>query len=796
MHFKNIVAQTLCICLLSNTIYGSTIDFNDDTPETNEITMSAETNGSEITNSGTGSVVTNSIGDSDIALPDISTTITPDPTGTTTNPLKEINPEAYISPEPEEIEINLVPDEEISPVGLTVAGTENGIERIRTGWNNTAEGKKYILDNGLYAKGLTEIDGVWYAFKDDGIVRSGWFRQDGQDMYALNDGVLATGIVDIGEDLYAFNEQGYPMSGWFTFGNLYYAEDKGKLKRDWFEIDGKKYLAMDDGQINMGWIIYGDKSYFQTELGVLTGMQLIDGESRLFGASGALANGPVYLNGARYICDEEGYIRFGWIEYKDKVMYTDSDGKVATGWNNIDGENYYFDGNGYLQTGFAKIDGELYVFDETGKMVVGKEHTFKDPDGISLTYNGTLYEGELADPQKIQASYTGNYFYQTDDLKTDTTDPTWTMPAYGNTRLVVHTELGDCEMTVSAIAVDHVEATYTDILYIGDKPMLQNIKVTVVYEDGTRKNVPVFKCELPETVISGSTARIISDLGNTTLTFDVEKPTDLHASYDGQVKEGDFVDPSKIHVWSLTNEGKHIYYDRFDVIREQIFQDTILKVKTNGKEIPCKVRCNQIESIKINGTTYAGESLLNRELILRYSDGSAKTLTPGNYSWNNDNIILSANAGKTNRNIKYLGRLYNVEIVSSVLIKQNNGITNDMSSIIVNGSNGNYSTRTSLGIWTLTAYADTPEDQGPYVGQTASGAPLVDGRTVAVSSATMARLGLQFGDRLEINGHVYTIEDHGGSAMYDRDWVDIFVADPAHVYDAMYNTPSEVFLLR
>ena len=168
MHFKNIVAQTLCICLLSNTIYGSTIDFNDDTPETNEITMSAETNGSEITNSGTGSVVTNSIGDSDIALPDISTTITPDPTGTTTNPLKEINPEAYISPEPEEIEINLVPDEEISPVGLTVAGTENGIERIRTGWNNTAEGKKYILDNGLYAKGLTEIDGIWYAFKDDG----------------------------------------------------------------------------------------------------------------------------------------------------------------------------------------------------------------------------------------------------------------------------------------------------------------------------------------------------------------------------------------------------------------------------------------------------------------------------------------------------------------------------------------------------------------------------------------------------------------------------------------------------
>ena len=793
MHFKNIIAQTLCICLLSNPIYGESIDFDNDMSGISEINLNTSINPDE------GNETAESIQANDISLPDTdSMENNLDMEGATNNPLKEINPNSYMMPteqeqEQPEMEIDLIPDEEMSPVGLTVAGTENGIERIRTGWNNTEEGKKYILDNGLYAKGLTEIDGVWYAFQDNGVVQSGWFKQDGQDMYALNDGVLATGIVDIGDDLYAFNEQGYPMNGWFSFGNLYYAEGKGKLKRDWFEIDGKKYLALDNGQINMGWIIYGDKSYYQTELGVLTGMQLIDGESRLFGASGALANGPVYLNGARYICDEEGYIRFGWIEYKDKIMYTDTDGKVLTGWNTIDGENYYFNESGYLQTGFAKIDGELYVFDETGKMVVGKEHSFKDPGGISLSYNGTLYEGEFADPQKLQASYTGNYFYQTDHLKTDVTDPTWNIPAYGDTSLIVHTDLGDGEITIPAIAVDHVEANYTDVLYTGDKPMLQNIKVTVVYEDGTRKNVPVFKCELPETVISGSTARIITDLGNTTLTFDVEKPTDLHASYDGQVKEGEFVDPSKIHVWSLTNEGKHIYYDRFDVIRQQIFEDTVLKVKTNGKEIPCKVRCNQIESIKINGTIYAGESLVNRELLLRYSDGSAKTLTAGNYTWNNENIILSANAGKTNRNIQYLGRLYNVEIVSTPLVNNN---TNNMSSIIVSGSNGNYSTRTSLGIWTLTAYADTPEDQGPYVGQTASGAPLVDGRTVAVSSATMARLGLQFGDRLEINGHVYTIEDHGGSAMYDRDWVDIFVADPAHVYDAIYNTPSEVFLLR
>ena len=119
-----------------------------------------------------------------------------------------------------------------------------------------------------------------------------------------------------------------------------------------------------------------------------------------------------------------------------------------------------------------------------------------------------------------------------------------------------------------------------------------------------------------------------------------------------------------VEITEMKIEGKHIYYDRFDVIREQIFQDTVLKVKTDGKEIPCKVRCNQIESIKINGTIYVGESLLNRELILRYSDGSAKTLTASNYTWNNDNVILSANAGKTNRNIKYLVGRYHKSYIS------------------------------------------------------------------------------------------------------------------------------------
>ena len=82
------------------------------------------------------------------------------------------------------------------------------------------------------------------------------------------------------------------------------------------------------------------------------------------------------------------------------------------------------------------------------------------------------------------------------------------------------------------------------------------------------------------------------------------------------------------------------------------------------------------------------------------------------------------------------------------------------------------------------------------MGQTASGAPLVAGRTVAVSAATMARLGLMFGDRLLIDGHIFVIEDHGGSAMNDQNWADIFVDNPGDEFSERFNRYSPVFLLR
>lgn len=113
--------------------------------------------------------------------------------------------------------------------------------------------------------------------------------------------------------------------------------------------------------------------------------------------------------------------------------------------------------------------------------------------------------------------------------------------------------------------------------------------------------------------------------------------------------------------------------------------------------------------------------------------------------------------------------------------------------MLVTGMGGN---KRSLGTWRLTSYRDTPEDQGPYVGQTASGAPLVAGRTVAVSKATMDRLGLKFGDRLQLDdGRIFVIEDHGDSNMHNKLWMDIFCDTYEEAYSERNNRYAEVFLL-
>lgn len=90
----------------------------------------------------------------------------------------------------------------------------------------------------------------------------------------------------------------------------------------------------------------------------------------------------------------------------------------------------------------------------------------------------------------------------------------------------------------------------------------------------------------------------------------------------------------------------------------------------------------------------------------------------------------------------------------------------------------------SLGKWKLTYYCHGRCCNGRNAGRTASGAPMTDGRTVAVG-------GLPFGTELMIDGHVYVVEDRGVRGNH----VDILVSGHQKAKDLGVKY-AEVFIKR
>lgn len=90
----------------------------------------------------------------------------------------------------------------------------------------------------------------------------------------------------------------------------------------------------------------------------------------------------------------------------------------------------------------------------------------------------------------------------------------------------------------------------------------------------------------------------------------------------------------------------------------------------------------------------------------------------------------------------------------------------------------------SLGVWKTTGFCPCRKCNGKNAGRTASGAPMIPGRTVAVGN-------LPFGTRLKIDGKEYVVEDRGVHGHH----VDILYGDHKSAWNhgVQYH---EVFVLQ
>ena len=648
---------------------------------------------------------------------------------------------------------------------------------MQRGWVEEEGLSSYYSDDGTKVQGVEEIDGNLYHFDGHGqLVKNGIYMDNNGITCSDKDGRLVIGWKTEGDNTYLFMNNGYAAIGMVTFeGKRYCFDYDGTLHKGLFIKDGNIYLTNEDGSIASGWIEYQGNTYYCAEDGAVTGPQEIDGKSYLFDANGVLLKGTVNINDTTYELGKEGEIQTGWNKADDAISYVSEGGIKLKGWQKIDGKIYYFGKNGVAAKGSFVKDGKLYMLSEDGSLKNGFT------GGVNVR-NADEYQT----PKEILRN----------------------------------------------ILPYRLEASYPEA-YKGD--IFDTSKVTLkrIFEDGDTEEVEMFTVgdvsTNPSKFDSDTLITIDSIYGTTSLTITLEKPEEiveketeeevksgLHVSYNGVVCEGDRFRKSLISVTNVKENGEVENVVDFNVMMENtpIMEETVIPIETDYGKVTLTINPIAIKYVEadVMGIKRPGETINPEAVIFGYSNGTYRRIPISECDFAIAPSSKTLVAGDNLFPLMWKGKEYEMKVVAvkDEAAEQAIAYNNTFTPTIDTGNVGPDKfgqddltglTLESLGTWHLTGYADTPEDQGPYVGQTASGAPLVAGRTVAVSASTMQRRGLNFGDRLVVNGHIYTIEDHGGSAMAGQDWVDIYTGTSAEggtelEYQDFCNGYAEVYLIK
>ncbi len=291
-------------------------------------------------------------------------------------------------------------------------------EECAEGWV-ACQGKfYYVLPDGTYATGETEIDGFPYLFGYSGALKTdwqtvggnryyydpatgtpvfGWVDYFGMQYYVTEEEGKLTGFREIGEDSYYFGTDGTLRRGAFAVdGTLYCSNpDTGILSAGLQYTDAGIYCTDADGVTLSGWQTVNGLRYYLDETTHLahTGQFMtLDGVTYYFGEDGVMATGFLTATDGKLYCfDETGAMYCsGWTVLDGKTYYFNTNGTAKRGFTTISGNTYYFNGSGVMQTGLRTIKDNLYYFAENGVMQTGWIETdgntyYMLPEGMAVT---------------------------------------------------------------------------------------------------------------------------------------------------------------------------------------------------------------------------------------------------------------------------------------------------------------------------------------------------------------------------------------------------------------------------
>lgn len=380
----------------------------------------------------------NSESDTVAQAEDEETTPTPAPTET-----PEVTPSE--TPAPTEAP-TATPTETPSETPTPSATPAPEVSNLKEGWNSVEkDGKKQfqygVLDENnkvVAATGPIEIDGVDYAFDENGYMLTGeveltdedgktgiyYFETEGEDPAKDELGSRQQGICegkvfapelkknelvtikfeDGSVDDYYADEEGYAV--WSTtqkvgdvtylFGNdgtrvkeagFHTVVDENNVTHTYYlnadsTVSLGNHNAYQQGDRTVSWLTVGSNWYLvDAETGeLLSGWQKVDTaiyymKPASFDANGNLKDGSFEMETGNQ------KNKSGWAQIDGKWYSFCSWGGVRTGWFNYDGNKYYLHEDGHMEDNALNVNGTMYLFKSWGGMCVNDVGS----------YNGNYY---------------------------------------------------------------------------------------------------------------------------------------------------------------------------------------------------------------------------------------------------------------------------------------------------------------------------------------------------------------------------------------------------------------------
>lgn len=384
----------------------------------------------------------NSESDTVAQAEDEETTPTPAPTET-----PEVTPSETPAPtEAPTATPTVTPTETPSETPTPSATPAPEVSNLKEGWNSVEKDGKKLFQYGVLdennkvvaATGPIEIDGVDYAFDENGYMLTGeveltdedgktgiyYFETEGEDPAKDELGSRQQGICegkvfapelkknelvtikfeDGSVDDYYADEEGYAV--WSTtqkVGDVTYlfGNDGTRVKEVGFQtvvdennVTHTYYLNADStvslgnhnayqqGDRTVSWLTVGSNWYLvDAETGeLLSGWQKVDTaiyymKPASFDANGNLKDGSFEMETGNQ------KNKSGWAQIDGKWYSFCSWGGVRTGWFNYDGNKYYLHEDGHMEDNALNVNGTMYLFKSWGGMCVNDVGS----------YNGNYY---------------------------------------------------------------------------------------------------------------------------------------------------------------------------------------------------------------------------------------------------------------------------------------------------------------------------------------------------------------------------------------------------------------------